>query len=104
MGIGIPQDSLPFFNRGNKVGRGWLLGWLDIFSRLATFFHIFGYLIFTCLDIFRIFRCSEFGKSWMLGCPTCSTGLLGVVVPVNEFLETFLSCINRIAAISSRGR
>ena len=62
--------------------------------------------IFTCMDIFRIFRCicSESGKSWMLGCPTCSTGLLGVVVPVNEFLETFLGCINRIAAISSRGR
>lgn len=42
--IGIPQDSLTFFNRGNKVGGGWLLGWLDIFCYLATFFYIFGCL------------------------------------------------------------
>ena len=40
----------------------------------------------------------------MLGCPTCLTGLLGVVVPVNEFLGTFLTYVNRIAAISFRGR
>ena len=54
------QDATLFIG---EITEGWwlvaLLGWLDIFSSLASFLGDF---------------CSESGKSWILGCPTCLTG------------------------------